>query len=100
MGYFWEWMVLLGVEILMAVVVVPIFIRDHAGIHAVLGVVDLAWKAVHSHALLRCPLVCSHLQGYGLGVAVLHTKLLLEDLPLGAWSRHAGLGRPFIGAHL
>lgn len=85
---------LFGVDILMIVVVVAVLTElIDVAVQAVLGIIDLTREAVHCHALLRCPLVCSHLQGDGLGVALVIAKLLVEDLTLGAWGRHASLKR-------
>lgn len=76
----------------MAVIVVAVLLAfKHVAVQAVLGVVDLTREAVHCHALLRCPLVGSHLQGDGLGIALIHAKFLVEDLTFGARGRHARL---------
>ena len=59
---------------------------------AVLGVVHLPAQAVHAHAFLGGHFVCAHLQGDGGGVHRLDSRLVVKDVPSGAWGRHASLG--------
>ncbi|KAG7237435.1 hypothetical protein INR49_032281 [Caranx melampygus] len=75
------------VKLLAAVVVVGL-----GGVHAVLGVVDLAGQAVGGHALLGGHFVGAHLQGDGAGVTVLQLQILVKDVPPGSWSCHTSLG--------
>lgn len=58
---------------------------------AVFGIIHLPAQPVYTHALLRGHLVGAHLQRDCRVVQRLDSHLLVENIPPGAWCRHASL---------